>query len=193
MSTDQQRKTSSSTEIENLGSALGVTEAVIAGVRPEQAADPTPCPEYDVGRLVDHLVGFGAHFADRATGVTPAADPGEVVARGDPDGPQAAYHAAAQRMVQGFRSGAGGEQAPSIGVVRMETIAHGWDLAAATGQAAPYPDDAVESALAAGRAMLKPQYRGAGQAFGAELVMPDEAPALDRLVAFLGRDPDWRH
>lgn len=177
------------TAVDHLEAALGVTEALIAGVRPRQMRQPTPCPDYDVGALVEHLVGFATHFADKANGEPSPADPSDL-----PEGTDlpAAYHDAAERLVTGYRSGAGGDAASPIGVVLMETITHGWDLAEATGQAAPYPDDAVEDALAAGRSMLSPEYRGDGQPFGDEVEASKDAEPLDRLVAFLGRDPSWK-
>jgi uncharacterized protein (TIGR03086 family) len=73
----------------------------------------------------------------------------------------------------------------------METVTHGWDLARATGQATPYDDSSAEIALAAGRSMLVPEYRGVDKSFGPEVPVASTAPALDQLVAFMGRDPEW--
>jgi uncharacterized protein (TIGR03086 family) len=92
--------------------------------------------------------------------------------------------------VDGYRAGGGADAAP-LGVVLMETVTHGWDLAAATGQAAPYPTDVVEAALSGGQAMLTPDFRGEGKSFGNEVAVAADASALDRLVAFMGRDPRW--
>jgi uncharacterized protein (TIGR03086 family) len=174
------------TDVDRLASALDVTEAIVAGVRPEQAHQPTPCQDYEVTQLLDHLVGWAVNFADKANGVTPAADPTGMTAGDDP---RATYHDAAARLVDGYR--AGGEGATPLGVVLMETVTHGWDLAVATGQPTPYPDDAVEAALAAGQGMLQPKYRGEGQPFGDEVEVSSSGSPVDRLVAFMGRDPGW--
>jgi len=40
--------------------------------------------------------------------------------------------------------------------------------------------------------MLKPEYRGPGKTFGYEVEVSDDAGPVDRLVAFLGRDPGWQ-
>jgi uncharacterized protein (TIGR03086 family) len=174
-------------DLDDLVAALRVTEGVVGGVRHGQASLPTPCPDYQVAQLLDHLVGWATSFADKANGVTPATDPTATVAGDDP---QASYHDAAVRLLDGYRSGAGGEATP-MGVVLMETITHGWDLATATGQPAPYPDEAVVAALAVGQGMMTPRFRGHGMPFGDEVEVAADASALDRLVAFMGRDPHW--
>ena len=39
--------------------------------------------------------------------------------------------------------------------------------------------------------MLRPEFRGPDKDFGPEVPAPADATALQRLVAFLGRDPRW--
>jgi uncharacterized protein (TIGR03086 family) len=174
-------------DVAHLTSALKVTEDVIAGVRPEQTHLPTPCPDYDVTQLLDHLVGYANDFADKANGSTPKADPATVQAGDDPSG---AYRAAAARLVEGYRGGPDSNATP-IGVVLMETVTHGWDLATATGQPAPYPESAVQASLSIGQGMLAPEYRGEGKPFGDEVTPPELATPLARFIAFMGRDPNW--
>jgi pimeloyl-ACP methyl ester carboxylesterase len=66
-----------------------------------------------------------------------------------------------------------------------DLLAHGWDLAQATGQPVRLPDDAAEQALAFARVQIVDSARP-GRFGPAEVVSP-QAPAIDRLVAFLGR------
>lgn len=187
MTNDQSAAAQSGPDLDDLVSALNVTEGIVAGVRPEHAHLPTPCNEYDVTQLLDHLVGFAVSFADKASGVKPAADPTTMTAGGDP---QAAYHEAAIRLIAGYRDVVDDDATP-MGVVLMETVTHGWDLATATGQPTPYPEEAAGAALGAGQGMLAPHFRGEGKPFGEEIEVSSSAPALNRLVAFMGRDPDW--
>ena len=63
--------------------------------------------------------------------------------------------------------------------------AHGWDLAQATGQPAELPDDLAEHSLAFVRTQLREQARPAR--FGPAQSVADNAPAIERLVAFRGR------
>src|SRR5438034_197071 len=73
----------------------------------------------------------------------------------------------------------------------LEAVTHGGDLATATSQPTGYPHEVVEAAFAAGRGMLEPRFRGEGKPFGDEVEAPSSAPPLERLVAFMGRDPHW--
>ncbi|WP_211247491.1 hypothetical protein [Cryptosporangium arvum] len=40
---------------------------------------------------------------------------------------------------------------------------------------------------------IKPEWRGPGMAFGYEVTVGDDAPVMDRVVAFAGRAPKWTH
>jgi uncharacterized protein (TIGR03086 family) len=187
MTDEQTSPAQSDPDLDTLASALQVTEGIVAGVRPEQASLPTPCPDFQVAQLVDHLVGFATNFADRATGVTPPADPTTTVAGDDMQG---AYHDAVVRLVAGYRAGASDDATP-LGIALIEAISHGWDLAKATDQPTPYPESTTAAALAAGQGMLEPKYRGEGMPFGEEVKVSSSAPVLHQFVAFMGRDPEW--
>jgi uncharacterized protein (TIGR03086 family) len=179
----------STSEIDLLESVLDQTEATIASVRPGQEHLPTPCPELDVARIVDHLVGWANSFATRLTGGSVTADPNDYSVGGNA---ATEFHQAAQRIVGAYREG--GEQARKlpVGLIIMEFLVHGWDLAAATGWSVRFKPAAADLALATGAQMLQPQYRGPGKSFGYEVEVSDAAGPVDRLVAFLGRDPGWQ-
>jgi uncharacterized protein (TIGR03086 family) len=72
-----------------------------------------------------------------------------------------------------------------------EFVGHGWDLAKATGAPLDWPDAAATQALESMRAMVQPGMRGPDKFMGEEVPVPDDAPPLDKLVAFSGRDPNW--
>jgi uncharacterized protein (TIGR03086 family) len=67
-----------------------------------------------------------------------------------------------------------------------EVLVHGWDLARATGQPATFPDDLAEQELAFSRAKLAdiPSDRSP---FAPPQPVAEDAPAIDRLAACLGR------
>jgi hypothetical protein len=67
---------------------------------------------------------------------------------------------------------------------------HAWDLARASGQEDML--DADEAArLFEGMLPIDEMLRQSGQ-YGPRIAVPDDAPAVDRLMAFIGRDPAWR-
>ena len=173
-------------QIDLLESALDQTGTVLRGVSADQRELPTPCPEFDVGQLVDHLVGWATSFAARVSGGSADQDPNQF--RAGPD-PASQFDAAARAILRGYREGSQASRELPLGILLMEFVTHGWDLATATGQEYPVDPAVAEAALQAGRQMLQPQYRGPGKTFGNEVDVPESAAALDRLVAFLGRDP----
>jgi uncharacterized protein (TIGR03086 family) len=165
-------------------------------VDPGQQELATPCPDYDVQKLVDHMVGWAHLFAAAACGETFEGDPTAYAAEEDA---AQDFNRAADRIVEGWRSGgfdrtvrmtSGELPAPMVfDMTLMEYLTHGWDLAVATGQPVPYSDTEAEETLRRAQRTLPDEYRGAGKPFGPARETASDADALTRLVAFLGRDP----
>jgi len=174
---------------------------VVGGITSQQLHDPTPCAEYDVGQLRDHVLGwlttFAAGFADSG-GRAPRASLDGYQAPADP---AAEVRAAAGTLDRALRAGAasrplrlGDSSMPgelALGMILWEYQVHGWDLARATGQPWAPPAAAAEESLGFAPAMLTDDYQGDGKAFGKRVSVPDEAPALGRLLGLSGRDPGW--
>jgi len=180
--------------VADLDRALAATEAVVAGIRADQWTAPTPCAELDVRGVLNHLVGGNLLFAAIVRG-EPRPAPGTDRLGGDP---LAAFRQAAAQLREAFAVPGVLEsvfQAPfgtGPGVVLVhvrviEVLVHGWDLARATGQPADFPDDVAERALAGARRQLTARPEGPGAPFAAEVPVPPDAPAVDRLAGFLGR------
>ena len=77
--------------------------------------------------------------------------------------------------------------APAIAELRtIECLAHGWDVARATGRRLEVDDAVAERAVAHSLALMErlPPDR---TPFGPAQPVPDDAPAVDRLAALLGR------
>jgi uncharacterized protein (TIGR03086 family) len=176
-------------EIDLLESVLDETEATIASVTPGQEHLPTPCPEFDVARIVDHMVGWANSLATRLTGGSVMGDPNDCRVGGNP---ATEFHQATQTIVGSYREGGEQSQKLPVGFIIMEFLVHGWDLATATGWSVSFKPAAADLALATGRQMLQPEYRGPGKSFGYEVEVSDAAGPVNRLVAFLGRDPGWQ-
>ena len=54
------------TDTSTLESVLTKTATVLDGVRPDQGSLPTPCEEYTVDQLVQHMVSWARIFANAA-------------------------------------------------------------------------------------------------------------------------------
>jgi uncharacterized protein (TIGR03086 family) len=176
----------SSSDVDHLAAVFVETQATIAAVRPDQLHSPTPCSDYDVADLVNHLVGWARSFAARFSGASETEDPNDYRSGTNP---AEEFGEAAQAIVSAYRSAAEPTKQLPAGFMVMEFLTHGWDLAVATGQRTNYPDAAAELGLETARDMLKPEYRGS--AFLPEVEVSD-AEQVDRLAAFLGRNPGWR-
>ncbi len=182
-------------DIDILESVLVKDRELIGAVTPEQSIAPTPCPDYDVRTMVNHLVGWSQVFAAAANGRTFDGDPTAY------DGPEPAadFTAIATDIIAGWRAGGVDRQVAMMGskeagqvvlnMTLMEYVAHGCDLAKGVGQEPPFTHDELTTALARGQDTLPEQYRGAGMPFGDIVEVPDDAPVLHRFLGFMGRRP----
>jgi uncharacterized protein (TIGR03086 family) len=173
---------------ELLSAVLADLAEVVGGISPAQLHHPTPCTDYDVAQLRDHVLHWLTTFADAF-----ADQPGS--------GQLETITAAADRMDQALRAGAasrplrlGDSAMPgdmALSMILWEYQMHGWDLARATSQAWSPPAAAAEESLEFAPGMLTADYQGEGKAFAPRVPVPESAPAFDRLLGLSGRDPAW--
>jgi len=159
-------------------------------------ARPTPCAEFTVADLRDHVVRWMAAFAaglEDPEGRCPSHD---VAVEGDASAQIAAL---AERIDAALPAApatlhigdAGMPTSIALPMILAEYVVHGWDLAAATDADWEPDTGAVEDSITFMDAMLGPDVQGEGKDFGPRVEVAGEAPALDRLVALTGRDPGW--
>lgn len=184
-------------EVELLAGVLSKTGDLVEGVEADQLSLPTPCDDYDVETLVNHLVGWLLLFEAGCHGRSFYGDVTDHRCGADP---AAEFRAAAAGLVAGWQeygfdrevAVTGSNKLPAEAVFNMtvmEYLAHGWDLAVATGQPIPFTEQEAAETLTRAEATLPPEYRGENMPFGEIVPVGDEASAVDRLVAFLGREP----
>jgi uncharacterized protein (TIGR03086 family) len=186
--------------IDLLRRALDQTAALVAAVRPDQLTRPTPCSEWDLRRLLRHLVGTDLrNFAIAARGET-----ADWKAEPAPLGDDAAadFHRGADTLLAVWSSAdletpmpmPGGATAPLRSRADQqiaELAVHGWDIARSTGQQIDLDPEVAQHSLDWSKGMLRPQFRGPDKAFGFEVPVSGEAPIYDRLAGWFGRDPAW--
>jgi uncharacterized protein (TIGR03086 family) len=179
--------------------------AIVSGITPEQVAQRTPCPGYDVASMIDHIVEAAHRVVALGRGRTlPAGDdsPHVELAEAPAQLRRAAEEAAEAwgddaRLLSSFTMPWGEEYsgATLVNMYLAELAAHAWDLAFATGQLDKLDPSLAVPALDGARAMIKPEYRdmvAPGAPFGPEIAPPSDASHWERLAAFMGRDPRQR-
>ncbi len=179
---------------------------LLHGISDEQLDASTPCPDYRLGDLVDHVGGLSLAFTWAA-----AKDPRTALSAQGPSG-------AAQRLEPDWRTttasrldalaqawkepaawsgmtAAGGVDLPgdAAGLVALdELVLHGWDVAVASGQDFGVDLASLEAVHGFTTAMSMPAEQQARQGlFGPVVPVPDGAPLLDRVLGLAGRDPRW--
>lgn len=167
-------------------------------VKDDQWEQPTPCAEWNVRQLVNHVVGENAWAVPLFAGRT-IAEVGDEL-DGDLLGadPVAAWRSAADPAIAAASEAGALERTVHVSFgdipgreyltqIATDHVIHAWDLARGTGG-----DDALDADLVAfAYDYLEPQvdaWRAAG-AFGPAVEVPADAPLQDRLLGLTGRQP----
>lgn len=203
--------TSMNTKVDlfDLGPVCRRVAGVVDGIRDEHLAGPTPCPAYTVREVLGHLVGLTVAFRDAAwkelgptTDTSPSAALPVLV-----DNWRELLPGQLDELAEAWRAPEAWQGATRVGGVDLpgavaaavalnEVLIHGWDLARSTGQ--EYDPD--KASLLVSYGMLAPAAESADAApdpapeslFGPPIVLPEDAPLLDRVIGLSGRDPGWR-
>ena len=178
-----------------LARAQQAAASVLDGVGADQLDASTPCDNWNLGQVIDHLVG-AQNWARAGIEGTPMADTGDGASAGDF---KAAFAAAAADSLAAFSvDGAldktvnpGFGDMPARGLLAMaatDTLTHAWDVARATGQSTDLDPELATQLLAGAQQTIQPSFRSEeGSIFKPAQEAPAGATAADQLAAFLGR------
>lgn len=183
--------------------SIELAVAAIRGAEPAGFDGPTPCSEYSLGQLVNHLA-FGFLLAERAadrqewdegwsgTSDAPflAGQPPRRWAELAAEQGAATTKAWADPQVWTGETTFGGGAMPAAAIGSMmiaEFAVHGWDVARASGQEFAVPAELGDVVLE-GVAALAQMGRDGGW-YGPEVEAPAGADAFTRALALSGRDP----
>ncbi len=155
---------------------------------------PTPVAQWSARDVVAHLIEWLPGFLSNGAGVELLPVPVE-------DDPAAAWQlrtAEVQALLEDpgermYRSDFLGEKPLAAAIDQFYTadvFMHTWDLARAAG-IEPDLDAARCEEFVVGMSQMGDVLRSSGQ-FGPEVAVRADASAQDRLIGFIGRDPDWR-
>jgi uncharacterized protein (TIGR03086 family) len=169
--------------------ALIAVRNVVQTIGEDDLHRPTPCRDWDVQALADHLVDTIARLGS-AAGIEAA----------DPNGASIdeRIQQVAQPILAGWRRRGliadvvfSGRTLPSrlaLGILSIELVVHGWDFAVALHRPLLISDAQAAHVLGLAQQTLTEQSR-ATAGFDPPVPVPADAGALDQLVAFTGRNP----
>jgi uncharacterized protein (TIGR03086 family) len=176
---------------------LSWIQELMENTRTEQWDQPTPCAEWTVHDLLVHMaeiVGFSVLFHNPRDGAELTRP---LIETREPD-PVGTYAIVRSLLEDALDQpdpwkmatqmyGAMRPASAHIALLMVNQLAHGWDLAIATGQDASIPRDLAELAEPCARELVEntPILR---TVLGEEIPTADDAPASTRFLAFLGRD-----
>src|SRR3954470_1260281 len=176
-----------------LGRVVEQTQQVIDGVTPEQLDAPSPCTEWTVRDVINHITSGSEMFALSAEhGAVPEAEVARLMG-GDNlgDDYKGAFRSASNKALEAFnRPGMldqtvklpFGEMPASVAldIAMCDVAIHAADIARATGQKVG-DDEMLEGVLAVAQRIITSDWRAPG-IFGQEQSADDDASAEDKLL-----------
>lgn len=175
-------------QLDELGPLLS---GVMAALQPDELDRPTPCSEYTVRGVLEHMIGGATVFSAGFRGTEPGTpDTGDVLAAIGPAltdllGAISAP-GALDRTIQAPFGEVPGEA--FAGFVVLDGLVHGWDLSTATGRTYAPSAELVAAVQSFAEGALPPLRDGV--TFAAPTDAPSSATPIERLAAFTGRSVD---
>jgi uncharacterized protein (TIGR03086 family) len=166
--------------------ASGWTTVKVRGATSSLDQD-TPCDEWDVRSLLNHMLDTQRYFTGAARGED-ASPPSPVPPNLLGEDPVATFERSRSDLMRAFREpGAIEKTGPALGIACADQLLHGWDLAKATGQDAIMPEGlpAIAYYMIHGR-FSDEQRQGV---FKPEVKVASDASPQDKLLAYTGRNP----
>jgi uncharacterized protein (TIGR03086 family) len=180
--------------IERIERATQHASKVVHGVSADKLGEATPCSEFDVRALLNHMLGGLEMLRDAAAGGSPAMPEGDQFGAD----PGKEYDERAAKLIDVIKQPGTldknwkmpfGELPGQMmaGVCFVEHVTHGWDLAKATGQDTTIPDDLIAEC----REVVEPveaMWRMPG-VLGPKVDVPESASSTEQYAGLMGRQP----
>jgi uncharacterized protein (TIGR03086 family) len=177
-------------ELESAEATLAVLQHVLHGIADDDWSKQTPCREFDVAALTDHLMNSITTIGGMAGAQFPERDRGDSVERQVVLAARPALDAWRHRGLDGAVP-FGSNEAPAnimAGILSLEFLVHAWDYAKATGGEVTAPDVLSDYVMGLAKTVITPQGRS-NVGFDDPVDVAADAGALDRLIAYTGRQP----
>jgi uncharacterized protein (TIGR03086 family) len=177
-------------ELHSAEDTLWVLQQVLHTVAGDDMSRRTPCTEFDVAQLTEHLLKSIAGLGGMVGAEFPAREEGDSAERQIIGAARPALDAWHRRGLDGNVPFGKGEMPAksACGILSIEFLVHAWDFAAAVGRDVDAPDSLAEYVLGLAHNVIKPEQRSRA-GFDDPVDVPEDAAALDQLIAFTGRNP----
>ncbi|MES5817576.1 TIGR03086 family metal-binding protein [Streptomyces sp. RG80] len=187
--------------LEVLTAAHGYLREVVAAVPAAAWGAPTPCSEWTARQVLNHARIDQQGYGLAITGGRPDSDPfapADALAA-DPS----AELDEVLRMVADAYAGLPVDAAEvptplgpmplpaAAAAAAMDAAVHAWDIAVATGQDRPLTEELAEGIWPLAEQLVD-HLRDSYRVFAPAIEIPDGSGRAEALLAFLGRDPQWR-
>jgi uncharacterized protein (TIGR03086 family) len=179
-----------SDELRSAEDTLGVLQSVLHSIATDDLSRQTPCTEFDVSQLTAHLLNSITALGGMAGAEIPERDESDSVERQVIAAARPALDAWHRRGLDGTVPVGKGEM-PANGacaILSLEFLVHAWDYAVAVGRGIDAPEPLSEYVLGWAHKIITPEGR-ANVGFDPPIDVPADAGALDKLIAFTGRNP----
>jgi uncharacterized protein (TIGR03086 family) len=176
-------------EFASAETALVAVRQVVETISDDDLHCPTPCPDWDVAALADHIIDTISRLG-AAAGIPTAPPEGDSI--------DLRIQQVTQPILAGWRRRGlvddvvfSGRRLPAhlaLGILSLELVVHGWDFAVALHLPLDVSDAHAAFVLGLARQTLTAESRIIA-GFNPPVAVPANACELDRLIGFTGRDP----
>lgn len=181
-------------ELKAAEASLGIVEYVTRQIDAAALSDSTPCTEFTVAQVAEHLLGSVASLGGLAGAELARPTLADVTDSGVPievqiaDLSQPAIEAWRRRGLDGELP-MGDRTLPAsffAGILAVEYLVHAWDFAEATGQKLVVDERLAAYVLGLSKQIVTDEMRMPGMFEPAVEISPDASP-MDQLIAWTGR------
>lgn len=175
-------------ELDSAEATLAVLQNVLHGIGKDDQSKQTPCREFDVAKLTDHLMNSITTIGGAAGAEFPERNKSASVEAQVMDAARPALDAWRRRGLDGTVN-LGPNEGPAkvfAGILSIEFLVHAWDYAKATGKKLEVPGSLTDYVMGLAQKIITNR---SGPGFDDPVDVPADVGALDRLIAFTGRRP----
>jgi uncharacterized protein (TIGR03086 family) len=177
-----------------LAQTNSIVNTVIGGLSSDDRETSSPCSEWNVHEVLEHMCQGGQMIAGGLQGQAPPDEMPDFLANGPAEGWSNAYAALADAATPEALTAS--HQMPfgevpgeiAVSVITAEHLVHARDVAEATGQSIEVDDELAQWALDTWKVVVPAEGRDGG-GFADVVPVADDASLLDQLLGYTGRQP----